>query len=176
MMEHFKWIKDFLCEFVELKEKKAQLYEKAAVECGDSVGREVFELLSREERKALAGLRSLEKTFEAENRLDPTCVLNPERVSLAEVVMATARKQIESGEACSLHVESIDVGIELERQAIAILERFLQASDTNKEKTVFSKLLEDDREHLRTLEDLRFYYSDPQAWFMEKGRTGLDGA
>jgi hypothetical protein len=37
-------------------------------------------------------------------------------------------------------------------------------------------MITDEREHYRTLADLKFYYTDPEAWFMEKSRVRLDGA
>ena len=33
----------------------------------------------------------------------------------------------------------------------------------------------DEREHFMLLADLKFYYSDPQGWVMEKSKARLDG-
>ncbi|SFN04481.1 hypothetical protein [Thermodesulforhabdus norvegica] len=169
-------IRDFLCDFVDLKKRKAELYAKAAQECEDQVGREAFDLLKGEEQSALERLQRLESILVAENRLDPSCAYNPERVSIAEKLISKAKEQLSAGEACTKHIEALDLGIELERQAVAMLEKFLKVAESREEEEILSRFLEEDREHLRALEDLKFYYSNPEAWFMEKGRTGLDGA
>jgi len=36
--------------------------------------------------------------------------------------------------------------------------------------------VEEEREHRKILENLKYYYTDPEGWLMEKGRAGLDGA
>ena len=41
----------------------------------------------------------------------------------------------------------------------------------------FSELMaEEERTHLSLLSDMKMYYEDPESWFMEKERSGLDGA
>ncbi|SPJ15377.1 hypothetical protein SBDP2_310007 [Syntrophobacter sp. SbD2] len=37
-------------------------------------------------------------------------------------------------------------------------------------------MLAEERSHYILLADLRFYYIDTGHWFMEKAKTGLDGA
>ncbi len=176
MGKSLSWMKDFLCNLMELKRKKAELYTRAVSECDDPVGREAFGLLHSEEDRTLRKLEQLEKMLEAENRFDPTCVYDASRMSVTETLITKAKRQLKSGSACSRHIEALDIGIDLEREAITLIKKFLDAAQSNDEKEMLSWFFEEDREHLKTLENLKFYYTNPEAWLMEKGRTGLDGA
>lgn len=44
------------------------------------------------------------------------------------------------------------------------------------ERKFLTRIIEEEGEHYKALADLRFYYVDPANWFMEKSRSGLDGA
>jgi hypothetical protein len=37
-------------------------------------------------------------------------------------------------------------------------------------------MIKEEKEHFVLLADLKFYYTDPENWFMEKSRARLDGA
>ncbi len=54
-------IRNFICDFSDIKKKKAELYSKAVSDCSDPVGREAFGLLASEESKAVKNLEKLEK-------------------------------------------------------------------------------------------------------------------
>ncbi len=176
MDEDRKWLQTFLCDIVELKSKKKKLYRKASADCDDPVGKEIFDLLQREEAESVRGLQLAQKKLEEDKKLDPTCVYHPEEMSPADMVIQLAEKQIKSGNACSKHIEALEVGISLEQQAIQLIEKYLPMTESNEEKKILDLLLEEDKEHFRALKDLQFYFSDPQGWLMEKGRGGLDGA
>jgi hypothetical protein len=50
------------------------------------------------------------------------------------------------------------------------------ARSAPEEREFLNHLIAEERSHYIMLADLKFYYIDPEHWFMEKGKTDLDGA
>ena len=73
-------------------------------------------------------------------------------------------------------MEALDIGIEFESAAIEYYENHLMKAEEPLERKFIEHLIEEEREHRRILEDLKYYYTDPEGWLMEKSRSGLDGA
>ena len=87
-----------------------------------------------------------------------------------------AKKHASKIEAGSSELEALDVGIEFESAAIKYYEDHLKRAEKPLECKFVEHLVEEEREHRKILENLKYYYTDPEGWLMEKGRAGLDGA
>lgn len=66
--------------------------------------------------------------------------------------------------------------MQLEDAGIQFFEKQLQKAGEPEEKEFLSRLIAEEREHYILLADLKFYYVDPEHWFMEKSKARLDGA
>ena len=78
--------------------------------------------------------------------------------------------------ACQDDVAAIDGGLQMEDASIQFYTKELERAVDPLEHKFLTRILEEEREHYKALADLRFYYVDPANWFMEKSRSGLDGA
>ena len=78
--------------------------------------------------------------------------------------------------ACLDDVAAIDGGLRMEDASIEFYTKHLEHSIDPLEREFLTRLIEEEREHHKALADLRFYYVDPEHWFMEKSHSGLDGA
>ena len=87
-----------------------------------------------------------------------------------------AKKHASKIEAGSSELEALDMGIEFESAAIKYYEDHLKRAEKPLEPKFVEHLVEEEREHRKILENLKYYYTDPEGWLMEKGRAGLDGA
>ena len=103
---------------------------------------------------------------------------------LGAITLTSVRPDLRFGDAdvamaedlARLVVAAIDTGLHMEDTSISFFSGHLEQASDEGERKFLGRLIEEEREHYRLLADLRFYYIDPEHWFMEKNKTGLDGA
>ncbi len=73
-------------------------------------------------------------------------------------------------------LEALDVGVGMEQAAINFyLGEEPKAADTL-EKQFITQMIAEERSHLRALEDLKLFFTNPESWHTEVEHHGLDGA
>ncbi|MEJ5301109.1 MAG: hypothetical protein WHS38_09000 [Thermodesulforhabdaceae bacterium] len=171
-------LESFFCDILELKEKKAKFYEDWAKKCDDSVGRDILEVLKEAEIRDIERLKSAQEELSKTNQWSSACRYIPERVSIADAILQKVRQHHKKAGniECGSVKLPLDTGRELEEKAIALFKKQLEIAQDEDEKNFIEAFIAEEKEHLRLLADLKFYYEDPQGWLMEKGRGGLDGA
>ncbi len=169
-------VENLFCEAIEIKEKKIKLYDDLKDKCDDEVGKEVFDILKDLEAKSLESLKKAYEEMKKGKDWVGLCSYIPEKAVLGEMIISKVVKSAKGKTSCSKSFEPFDVAISMEDQAIALFKRFFDMAESEEEKRFLGYHLEEEREHRKLLEDLRYYYRDPQGWFMEKGKAVLDGA
>lgn len=168
---------EIMCAAVDMKEKMKTFYEEAAATCSDEVGASVFRILHEMEGGQLGRIREVYADL-AKGKADfDSCRLydftTPDRKAIKQRI---AREKKALSKACLSDVAALESGMELEDKSIEYFtDRLKQATDAA-EREFLNHMIADEREHFIMLADLKFYYVDPGHWFMEKGRTDLDGA
>lgn len=168
---------DMFCQALDIKEKKKKLYEEAMQGCSDQVGRETFGLLMNAEMEHIRYLQEMYEDLKKGSDWSNACRYIPaEEQALKALYKRIEVVQPDLAEACSDEVMALDTGVQLEEACIRLFEEKWKASEDPEQKTFFERLAAEDREHRAVLEDLKYYYSDPQGWYMEKSGARLDGA
>ncbi|MGC8719908.1 MAG: hypothetical protein ACP5TY_07855 [Thermodesulforhabdaceae bacterium] len=177
-MDRKDLIETFFCDILDLKEKKAHLYAEWADKCYDSIGREALVMLRDAEKRDLERLQAAREELAKTNRWSDACRYIPERVPIADAVLSKAvRAYKESkGKHCGSVKIPFEVGMELEDKSIGLFRKFMETAQSDEEKKFIESFIAEEKEHFRTLADLKYFYEDPEGWFMEKGRQVLDGA
>ncbi len=168
---------DVMCATVEIKEKMQALYAEAAGKCSDRLGTETFEMLRDMEQKHLERLRSIYADMaKGAGDIESCRFYDFEPLNRSEVIKKIRRKHGELSKACLDDVAAIESGMELENRGIEFfLDKLKEASEPI-EREFLTNMLAEERSHYILLSDLKFYYIDTGHWFMEKAKTGLDGA
>jgi len=169
---------ELLCAAVDIKEKMRTLYRDAAGKCSDAVGTSTFKTLEELEVEHLDRLRALQKDI-AEGGVkgfDSCRMYDFDSLEKREVTRRIARERRAVAGACLDDVAAIETGMALENKGIDFFTARLKQASSPEEREVLNHLIAEERAHYIMLSDLRFYYIDPEHWFMEQGRTGLDGA
>jgi len=171
-------IESFFCEVLELKEQKAKFYGEWAQKCDDSVGRDILIAIQDAESRDVERLKTAQEEWSKTNEWSSVCRYVPERTSIADVVLQKVRESHKNASkaGCGSVKFPLDVARELEEKAITLFRKQLENANSEDEKSFIEAFISEEKEHLRLLADLKYYYEDPQGWFMEKGRGGLDGA
>ncbi|MGA2027165.1 MAG: ferritin family protein [Syntrophobacteraceae bacterium] len=168
---------ELMCTAVEIKEKMKALYAGAAGKCGDPVGTETFEMLRDMEQKHLDRLNAIYADLaKGSSDLDACRFYDFEALGRSEVIHQLKQKRETISKACMDDVAAIESGMELENKGIEFFQARLKEAAEPIEREFLSHMLAEERSHYILLADLRFYYIDTEHWFMEKAKTGLDGA
>lgn len=168
---------NLLCKALELKEKKEKLYQEAMASCEDAVGRETFRILYEAEQEHEKALSRINEELQAGKDWTAACRFEPSEQNLFQrLAQKIFLDKDKLPEACTDEIKALDAGIQLEEACIRLFEEEMQHLTDPSQKQFLGRLSAEEREHRRLLQDLRFYYTDPQGWFMEKSRARLDGA
>lgn len=168
---------DIFCTVVQMKEKEMRLYEKAASSCEDSVGVQTFGMLKDSEREQIARIAELQATLKSGGAsLDACRLYVPKSVDHKAFMkrIAAGRKKLDK--ACVDDLTAIELALSLENEAIGYLNKEKERTGDPGVRDFLENLVSEERAHHAVLADLRFYYLDPEGWFLEKGRAVLDGA
>jgi rubrerythrin len=170
-------LKDAMCAAVDIKEKMKQLYAEAAGKCSDELGTETFRMLEKMEAEHLDRLRNIYADLvKGETGFDSCRFYDFDTVDRRAVMKRIARERKLVSKACLDDVAAIESGIELENKSIEFFSGRLKSASSSVEREFLNHMIAEERSHYILLADLKFYYIDPEHWFMEKGRTDLDGA
>ncbi len=168
---------DMFCTAIEMKEKKRNLYEEAMKTCPDQVGIETFRMLRDAEAEHL---KQIHQTYEELKRgkvWADACKYHPvEDEDKKAILRKIAEEHGKIPKACVDDVVAIETGMHLEGTSMKFLQEQLQRQMDPLEREFIDRMIAEEREHYILLADLKYYYVDPEAWFMEKSRARLDGA
>lgn len=168
---------EIMCTTVEIKEKMKAFYADAATKCDDRVGTETFEMLRDIEQKHLERLNAIYADLaKGSGDLDACRFYDFEMPGRREVLQKLKQKREAIPKACLDDVAAIESGMELENKGIEFFLARLKEATGPTEREFLNHMIAEERSHYILLTDLKFYYIDPGHWFMEKAKTGLDGA
>ncbi len=168
---------EIMCTAIDIKEKMKTLYADAAGKCKDNVGSETFGVLRDMEQKHLERLRAIYADLaKGAGDLDSCAFYDFGSLDRNKVVKKIRQKSEGISKACLDDVAAIESGMELENSSIDFFLDKLKAATAPIEREFLNSMIAEERSHYILLADLKFYYIDTEHWFMEKGKTGLDGA
>jgi rubrerythrin len=168
---------DMFCTARDLKEKKKVLYEDAMKSCPDQVGIETFRMLRDAEDEHLQRITDMyEEVKKGKVWVDACRLSSFESEEKQDLLRRLAHQQNMVPKACFDDVAAIQTGMDLENASIAFFEKRLPKASGDIEREFISRMIAEEREHYILLADLKYYYVDPESWFMEKSRSRLDGA
>jgi len=168
---------EMFCTVIEMKEKKKALYQDAMSTCPDQVGIETFRMLRDSEEQHLKQVHETYEEIKKGKVWADACKYHPvEDEDKQAFLRKIAAEHGKMPMACLDDVVAIETGLQLENSSIAFFQKQMELSKDPLEREFIDRLLAEEREHYVLLADLKFYYVDPEGWFMEKSRSRLDGA
>ncbi len=176
MVKHDRSL-EVLCTVLELKEKKKARYAEAMKTCRNRIGVETFKLLFDTETEHINRIRELYEGLKKGEVSQEACGLHlaesPDwRAVLGEI---TAGRRSEGG-ACPEDITAIEDSLRLEGSSIEFYKTHLKETDDPSDREFLQRVLDEEWERYKLLDDLRFYYVDTDRWFIEKNCPSLDDA
>jgi rubrerythrin len=167
---------DMLCKARDMAEKAADYYGRAMEQCSDSLSEEIFALLRDENEEQKERIAEVEEALSAGESWANACTLPPDEDSDVKAVFrALARKHQDA--ACPISEMDVLIdALEMERTMLAFYETAAEEAENDVEKRFVEQMLHQVRGHHVMLNDLKYYFEDPQGWYRDLEKSGLDGA
>ncbi len=166
-----------LAAALEKEEKGREFYRDAAAKCSNDLAKEIFRLLTSEEGvhitrikqiyTALEGGKSWSKEWKAHMQANQ---------DLQQLLRERAHKLRSSVKGDTSEIKAVDIGIGMEEGAIKFYTDQQTKAMDPLEKEFVDQMISEEQGHLRSLEDLKLFLTDPDSWYIEKEHHGLDGA
>jgi len=168
---------EMLCQALDLADKAVGFYAKAAADCPEALGREVFERLAADKKKQRARIEEVYQNLLAGKKWEAACRLREdEPVGMRGVFSSLVPGMPPGAAACMTVVGALSAAIDAELAALRFFRDHAAAAAESVEKAFLAEMIRDQRGFHMLLSDTRFYFEDPQGWLMEKEGAGLDGA
>ena len=161
---------------LEIEKEGKAFYKKAVSRCQNELGREIFQMLMKDEGvhmdRILKIYESLKagqmwseewKSIKAENK--------DHRVLFREMASAHGTEIT----ANTSDLEAIEMGIDIELRSIAFYQEHSAKAEDSLEKEFIEQLIREERRHHIILSDMKLYLNDPATFFAEHEHSGLDG-
>jgi len=166
-----------LATALEKEEKGREFYRDAAARCVNELGQEMFRTLMAEEGIHIRRIKQIYQALEGGEGWSDQWKTHRiqsgdlDRLVRQRIKVLGPRVKSDTGD-----LEAIKIGIEMEQGAINFYDEQLQKATDPLESEFIRIMVAEERGHYTALEDLKLYFENPESWFVEKERHGLDGA
>jgi rubrerythrin len=162
---------------LEMEERGKVFYQKAERTCQNNPGKETFRMLKEQEIVHISRIKKIYASLEKGLGFpEDWTELKIEHKDLVAFFKDLAKKHNSGMKGEASDLEAVETGIDLEQSAIKFYEDHLKKATDPKERRFIDRMILEEKGHYTTLNDMKFYLTDPAAWFQEKEHGGLDGA
>jgi rubrerythrin len=168
---------DMLATALEMEEKGKAFYEKAVKTCGNTQCKEIFSALMKDEGLHQERIKQIHDTLTSGKcwTRDWESVKGfSENLSLLFQDLAVREKEKIKAETTDL--EAVDIGLDFESTSVKFYQEHRTKTTDPIEAAFLDQMIREENGHWKALKDTRYYLTDPEGWFIEKERAGLDGA
>lgn len=166
-----------LAAALEKEEKGRDFYKEASEKCRNELGRELFQTLMVEEG---VHIKRIKQIYEGLHGGGSWTEEWKSFRGVNEALQSVIRHRISTlgtkAESVAGDLEAVEIGISMEQSSIYFYEKELAKATDTLEREFIKKMIEEERIHFASLEDVKLYLTNPESWFTEKERPLLDGA
>ncbi len=162
---------------LEKEEKGRQFYQEAAAKCASEVGKEMFRSLMADEGVHIKRIKEIFTALQKGSGWDSGWrKLQVENEDLRQLIKDRITKLGPKVTAGTGDLDAVKIALEMEQGAINFYEDQLTKATDPLEKEFIVKMISEERTHFAALGDVKMYLENPESWYAEKERAGLDGA
>ncbi|MBN2224025.1 MAG: ferritin family protein [Deltaproteobacteria bacterium] len=168
---------EMLDKALEMEKKGKDFYEKAAVNCQNELGREVFQTLKRDEDVHIARIMDIYNNLTKGGQWSSEWKAKDfSHGDLTAFFSDLAHKHRNQTTADASDIQALEIGIDFELGSVTFYEQRLAAAEDTLEREFIGRMVVEEKSHHNILQDAKLYLTDPSSWFQEHERGGLDGA
>jgi rubrerythrin len=167
---------DMLGAALEMEEKGGAFYKKASNACQDPQCKEIFLALIEDETihaRRIKQIHTALTTSQCWTREWES--IKGARKDLSNLFKDLAKKTKEKLKVEISDLEAIDIAVDFESASISFYQEHRSKASDPPEQAFLDQMILEEKGHWQALKDTRYYLTDPEGWFIEKERAGLDG-
>lgn len=162
---------------LEMEKKGKSFYETAVSTCQNELGREIFRMLMKDESMHMDRILNIYKALKAgEAWSEEWKSIKPDHKDLGILFKEMASAHGTEITAKISDLEALDIGIDFELRTISFYQQHLAKAIDPIEREFIDQMVTEEKSHHAALSDMKLYFSDPAAWFVEHEHHILDGA
>jgi rubrerythrin len=176
MIDQNRCSMDMLSAALDMEEKGKAFYEKAVTTCRNPQCKEIFSALMKDEVVHNGRIKQIHNTLTSQKcwTRDWESIKAPSN-DLGMLFKSLAVRERGKIKAETTDLEAVDIGLDLESTSIKFYQEHRAKTTDPIEAAFLDQMILEEKGHWKALKDTRYYLTDPQGWFMEKERAGLDG-
>jgi rubrerythrin len=154
---------------LKMEKDAIQFYTEAAKKTKYPAGKKMFETITEDEKHHLEMISQVIKGL----HITPRDVTPMKRVKT--VFEALRSQMMERVEASKDEMEAFKIAMQMEKEGEAFYQKSLAAAKTDKEKALFQRLIEEERQHYAIFANTYFHLTNTGSWFLWEERAIVDG-
>ncbi len=161
---------------IENERTEMAYYLDQAKRSKNPVAKLLFETLAADEKEHMERIRTLHEKLTGEGSWPEDVSIEVAGTDIAGRVTALMQQKSTSTEHDDNDIAALNKAAKGEEEGATFYKELAASCKNPQEKKFFEFLSQIEREHLMSIRDSLFYLEDPEAWYEEKARIGLDGA
>jgi rubrerythrin len=154
---------------IKMESDAIKFYKEAAEKAKHSVGKKMFLTIAEDEKRHLEMLSSIIK------KLD----IKPKDVSPMKNIKTIFEEMkddmMQKVEVTTDELEAFKIAMQMEKQGVEFYKKALVGAKTEKEKSLFERLIKEEQQHYDIFANTYFFLSDTGSWFMWEEHSIVDG-
>jgi len=146
-----------------------KFYAEAAEKTRSAIGKKMFETVLEDEK------RHLEMVVQMINGMRFTAKDAGPLKRIKTGFESMKDHMMKKVEASGDEMEAFKVAMQMEKEGEAFYQEALAAAKTDKEKTLFKRLIEEERQHYTIFSNTCFHLTNTGSWFMWEERSIVEG-
>jgi len=159
-----------------LEDQGGAYYHKAARECKNQFGREMFESLAKDESAHAERIKEIFAGLKGDRPWDRNWekfkTSSDQLTTMFRDFVTTNKGNIKGD---SSDIKALDVGIDMETKSISLYEAHLKVATDPIERAFTEQMVREEKKHHKLLSETRLYLTDPSAYYTEVEKSGFDG-
>ena len=154
---------------IKMETDAIKFYKEAAAKTKYSVGKKMFFAISEDEKRHLEMLSRLIKGLDIKKK-DVSPMEN-----IKSIFESMKDEMMQRVEATADELEAFKIAIQMEKGGVEFYKKAVSGAKTEKEKSLFERLVREEQEHYDVFANTYFFLSDSGSWFMWEEHSIVDG-
>jgi rubrerythrin len=146
-----------------------KFYTEAAEKTKYPAGKKMFQTITEDEKRHLEMIAQIIKGLNI-------AVKDVSPMKRVKTIFETMKNEMmKKVAATSDELEAFKIAMQMEQEGEAFYKKSLAAAKTEKEKALFTRLIEEERQHYQIFSNTYFFLSNTGSWFMWEEHSIVDG-
>ncbi|MEK7238751.1 MAG: ferritin family protein [Nitrospirota bacterium] len=154
---------------IKMETDAINFYKEASKKANHSVGKKMFLTIAEDEKRHLDMLNQILKGLDIKIK-DVSPMKN-----IKTVFEEIKDEMMHKVEATTDELEAFKIAIRMEKEGIEFYKKAASGAKTDKEKSLFERLIKEEQQHYDIFANTYFFLSDTGNWFMWEEHSIVDG-